>query len=95
MADPAIRKQVEAGRQVAYHLLKGLKVIAMYRHNESKYGEYLTKAWNALAEYTREYGSLNLRVEITNFSLHKQDLFTEDNPVPYKFFKDGIRQIIF
>lgn len=95
MADPTARKQVEAGRQVAYHLLKGLKVIAMYRHNESKYGEYLQKAWAALAEYTKEYGSLNLRVEITNFTIHKQDLFTEDNPVPYKFFKDGIRQIIF
>lgn len=95
MADPTARKQVEAGRQVAYHLLKGLKVIAMYRHNESKYGEYLQKAWAALAEYTKTYGALNLRVEITNFTIHKQDLFTEDNPVPYKFFKDGIRQIIF
>ncbi len=95
MADPKIRAQVEAGRQVAYHLLKGLKVIAMYRHNEAKYGEYLTKAWVSLGEYTKAYGPLNLRVEITNFSIHKQDLFTEDNPMPYKFFKDGIRQIVF
>lgn len=95
MADPAVRKQVEAGRQVAYHLLKGLKVIAMYRHNESKYGEYLQKAHEALAQYTAQYGMLNLRVELTNFTLFKQDLFSEDNPMPYKFFKDGIRQIIF
>lgn len=95
MADPAVRKQVEAGRQVAYHLLKGLKVISMYRHNESKYGEYLQKAHEALAQYTAQYGVLNLRVEITNFTLFKQDLFSEDNPMPYKFFKDGIRQIIF
>ncbi len=95
MADPAIRKQVEAGRQVAYHLLKGLKMISMYRHNESKYGEYLTKAWDSLTAYTQQYRSLNLRVEITNFTIFKQDLFTEDNPMPYKFFKDGIRQIVF
>ncbi len=95
MTDPKIRAQVEAGRQVAYHLLKGLKVISMYRHNEAKYGEYLTKAWTALADYTKTYGQLNLRVEITNFTIFKQDLFTEDNPMPYKFFKDGIRQIVF
>lgn len=95
MADPKIRAQVEAGRAVAYHLLKGLKVIAMYRHNESKYGEYLTKAWQAVNEYTTTYGPLNLRVEITNFTIYKQELFTEDNPMPYKFFKDGIRQIVF
>ena len=95
MADPKVRAQVDAGRQVAYHLLKGLKVIAMYRHNEAKYGEYLEKAHAALAVYTKQYGPLNLRVEITNFTIFKQDLFTEDNPMPYKFFKDGIRQIIF
>lgn len=95
MADPAIRKQVEVARNVAFALLKGVKTIAMYRHNESKYGEYLQKAWEAVNGYTETYGALNLRVEITNFSLFKQDVFTEENPIPYKFFKDGIRQIIF
>lgn len=95
MADPAIRKQVEVARNVAYALLKGVKTIAMYRHNESKYGEYLQKAWEAVNSYTETFGPLNLRVELTNFSLFKQDVFTEENPIPYKFFKDGIRQIIF
>ncbi len=95
MSDPKIRAQVDAGRQVAYHLLKGLKVIAMYRHNEAKYGEYLEKAHAALEAYNKQYGPLNLRVEITNFTIFKQELFSEDNPMPYKFFKDGIRQIIF
>ncbi len=95
MQDPNVRKQVEAGRQVAYHLLKGVKTIAMYRHNEAKFSEYLTKAWVALSEYTKVFGAFNLRVELTNFTIFKQDLFTEDNPIPYKFFKDGIRQIIF
>lgn len=93
--DPALKKQVDAARAVAYHLLKGIKVIGMYRHNEAKYGEFLQKACTALHEYTSTYGSLTLRVELTNFTLHKQDLFTEDNPIPYKFYKDGIRQLIF
>lgn len=95
MSDPALKKQVEAARGVAFHLLKGIKVIGMYRHNEAKYGEYLQKACDALAEYHNQYGALQLKVEITNFTLHKQDLFSEDNPIPYKFYKDGIRQLIF
>src|SRR5581483_11652296 len=44
---------------------------------------------------TGRYGPLKLRVEMTNFSLHKQELFSEENPLSYKFFKDGIRQLIF
>ncbi|MFO0596020.1 MAG: HEAT repeat domain-containing protein [Myxococcaceae bacterium] len=95
MKDPNIRKQVEAARNVAYHMLKGIKTIAMYRHNEAKYGEYLTKAWEAVRDYTEQYGPLNLKVEITNFTVFKVDVFTEENPIPYKYFKDGIRQIIF
>jgi hypothetical protein len=95
MSNPDIRKQVEAARNVAFHLLKGIKVIGMYRHNEAKYGEYLQKAHDALTEYTNQYGPLQLKVELTNFTLFKQDLFSEENPIPYKFFKDGIRQLIF
>ncbi len=39
MSDPKLKKQVETARSVAYHLLKGIKMIGMYRHNEAKYGE--------------------------------------------------------
>lgn len=95
MSDPATKKQVDAARGVAFHLLKGIKVIGMYRHNEAKYGEYLQKACDALTEYTTQYGPLQLKVELTNFTLFKQELFSEDNPIPYKFYKDGIRQLIF
>jgi truncated hemoglobin YjbI len=95
MTDPALKKQVEAARAVAYHLLKGMKQIGMYRHNEAKFGEFLTKAWASLDEYNKTYGVLQLKVELTNFTLHKQDLFSDDNPVPYKFYKDGIRQLMF
>lgn len=95
MQDPTIKKQVEAARGAAYHLLKGIKMIGMYRHNEAKYGEFLQKAAIAINEYGKQYGVLQLKVELTNFTLHKQDLFSEDNPIPYKFYKDGIRQLLF
>lgn len=95
MSDPKVKKQVELARSVAYHLLKGIKMIGMYRHNESKYGEYLTKAHAALTQYHEEFGVLQLKVDLTNFQIHKQDLFAEDSPLPYKFYKDGIRQLLF
>lgn len=93
--DPRLKKQVEVARSVAYHLLKGIKMIGMYRHNETKYGEYLAKAHAALTQYHEEFGVLQLKVDLTNFQLHKQDLFSEDSQLPYKFFKDGIRQLLF
>lgn len=95
MNDPTLKKQVEAGRAVAYHILKGMKQIGMYRHNEPKFPEFLQKAWGALDEYTKRYGVFQIKVELTNFTLHKQDLFTDDSPMPYKFYKDGIRQLLF
>lgn len=95
MSDPKLKRQVEVARSVAYHLLKGIKMIGMYRHNESKYGDYLMKAHAALVAYHQEFGPLQLKVDLTNFQLHKQDLFSEDSQLPYKFFKDGIRQLIF
>ena len=95
LADPALKKQIDAARAVIHSLLKGMKMIGMYRHIESKYGEFLEKACNALTGYTTTYGPLALKVELTNFTLLKQELFDEDNPIPYKFFKDGLRQLVF
>lgn len=92
---PALRKQVEQAKGVAAHLLKGIKQIGMYRHAESKYGEFLQKTHDALGAYLSEHGPLQLKVDMTNLQLHKQDLFSEDNPLSYKFFKDGIRTLIF
>jgi hypothetical protein len=95
MENPALKKQVEEARGVIHSLLRGMKTIGMYRHIETKYGEFLGKAHGALDAFTTAYGSLQFKVELTNFTLFKQELFSEDNPIPYKFFKDGIRQLTF
>ena len=93
--DPKLRKQVDAARGVAYHLLKGLKTIGFYRHAEGKFPEYLSKAHVAITEYVNMYSHLQLKVELTNFTMHKQDLFGEDSVMPFKFYKDGIRALTF
>ena len=95
MQDPEKRERVELARNFAFHLLKGIKQIGMYRHNDARFGEFLGKAHEAIGEYTQKHGALSLKVDPQNLLLYGQPLFSEDNPLPYKFYKDGIRQLIF
>ncbi|MGZ6134644.1 MAG: HEAT repeat domain-containing protein, partial [Myxococcaceae bacterium] len=95
LADPENRQRLELAKAFAFQLLKGIKQIGMYRHNESRYTEYLEKAHAAVREYTGRWGPLVFKVEQQNFHLFDQPLFTEDTPLPFKFWRDGIRQFIF
>jgi hypothetical protein len=93
--DPTVREKVELARNVTFHLLKGIKQIGMYRHNEAKFPEFLDKALESISAYTQKHGPLSLKVEQQNFLLYNEPLFSEATPLPYKFFRDGIRQLIF
>ncbi len=95
MADPEKRERVEMARAFAFHLVKGIKQIGMYRHADGKYGEFLGKAHESISAYTQKHGALSLKIDPQNLQLYGQPLFSEDNPLPYKFYKDGIRQLIF
>ncbi|WP_164021122.1 HEAT repeat domain-containing protein [Pyxidicoccus trucidator] len=92
---PEAREKVELAKTFAFHLLKGIKQIGMYRHNESRFPEFLAKAVESISSYNEKYGPLSLKVEQQNLMLHGESLFSEDTPLPYKFFRDGIRQLIF
>ena len=94
-ADAAVREKVEAAKNFTFHLIKGIKQIGMYRHNEARFPEFLSRALEAISEYTEKHGPLSLKVEQQNLMLHGEPLFAEDTPLPYKFFRDGIRQLIF
>jgi hypothetical protein len=93
--DPIAREKVDLAQGFTFHLLKGIKQIGMYRHNEAKFPEFLGRAQEALAAYTDKHGPLSLKVEQQNLLLLGSPLFSEDTPLPYKFFRDGIRQLIF
>ncbi|HTS82853.1 MAG TPA: HEAT repeat domain-containing protein [Myxococcaceae bacterium] len=95
LADPENRQRLELARGFAFQLLKGIKQIGMYRHNEARYAEYLDKAHEAVKQYTARHGPLIFKVEQQNFTLYDQPLFAEDTPLPFKFWRDGIRQFIF
>jgi hypothetical protein len=92
---PELREKVELARNFTFHLLKGIKQIGMYRHNEARFPEFLGKALEAITSYNEKYGPLSVKVEQQNLMLHGEFLFTEDTPLPYKFYRDGIRQLIF
>ncbi len=95
MQDPQKREQVELARNFSFHLLKGIKQIGMYRHNDAKFAAFLEKAQEAIGQYTDTYGALSMKVDPQNFLLYQQPLFSEENALPYRFFRDGIRQLIF
>ncbi|ATB32992.1 HEAT repeat domain-containing protein [Melittangium boletus] len=92
--DPAVQERVESARNFAFQLLKGIKQIGMYRHNEAKFPEFLGRTHEALRAHTEKHGPLYIKVEQQNFMFQGEPLFTEDTPLPYKFFRDGIRQLI-
>jgi HEAT repeat protein len=94
LADPENRQRLELAKAFAFQLLKGIKQIGMYRHNEARYGEYLSKAHEAVQHYTERFGPLIFKVEQQNFHLFEQPLFAEDTSLPFKFWRDGIRQFI-
>ena len=95
--DATKQAQVDAARAVFQQLMKGFKNIALYRHNTARYGEYLEKAYQAMCGYLDTYQALAVKVEAEAFTLHKQALLPpeSDERLPYRFYKDGIRHLIF
>ncbi|MBX7116098.1 MAG: HEAT repeat domain-containing protein [Myxococcaceae bacterium] len=92
---PGMAATIESARAVLNQLLKGIKQIGLYRHAEQKYAEYLEKAYLALSEHLRQHGRLELRIEQTHFSVARTHVGGDEVALPYKLFKDGIRQIVF
>ncbi|MEO1231609.1 MAG: HEAT repeat domain-containing protein [Myxococcota bacterium] len=78
-------------------LLKGIKNIGIYRHAEERFADYLKPAHDALESILEEQGSLPLK--LGPYTLHyKKHVVYEDEDrenLTYKFFKDGMRFIIF
>lgn len=93
--DSAGHRRVELARAFISQLLKAIKQIGMYRHNEGRFPEFLQPSLDALAAYHSEFGPLAIKVEQQNFLLLGQPLFTEESTLPFKFYRDGIRQLLF
>lgn len=98
LSDPVNKEKVEIAKEFAFHLAKGIKNIGIYRHNTSKYPEFLAKGLEAVTRFTEKHGPMSLKIESDCFSMFKEPVFQAESAsdnLPYKFYRDGIRQLIF
>lgn len=87
-------ERADAARTFGASWLKAMKQIAMYRHAQAKFAEFLTRAHDALKAFGAQFGVLQLKVEQTRIVHEGQALLEGDSPIPYRLFKEGIRQLV-
>jgi HEAT repeat protein len=96
--------ETEAGQRIATardffeHLDRSMKTIGIYRHNTSHYGEYLDKTWRALEIILEQEGTLALKVDQLAFKYLDVPIYegqADDQNIAYRFYRDGVRILIF
>jgi HEAT repeat protein len=97
LADPNNVKKLEATREFCLQLVRAIKSISLYKHATAKFLEFIEKPHQTLDRVTAEFGAISWRVETQWFTLFKQDLLGDEagDNMPYKFYRDGIRHLIF
>src|SRR5687768_3092827 len=90
-------RQAQQAAQIFGLLLKGIKNIGIYRHAESRYQEYLEPSFKALESFLEEHAILPLKLSPYTLE-YKKHVIYEDNTkenLTYKFFRDGMRFLMF
>lgn len=99
--EPALEVDDEAAvreaSDVFQQLLKGIKNIGIYRHAEARFGEYLEPAHRALTQFLERFGSLPLKLEPYALKFRNQVIYEDEDRenLTYKFYKDGVRYLVF
>ena len=97
LANPRTSQKLAATKEFVQQLVRAIRASALYRHATAKFLEFLEKPYKTLVSVTEQFGAIQWKVETQSFTLFKQDLLgheTGEN-LPYKFYKDGIRHLIF
>lgn len=97
---PGLHDEAATTREVAQIiqlLLKGIKNIGIYRHAETRYGEYLEGAYRALTAFLEVHGAMALKLGPYSLEYKKQVVYQDEDRenLTYKFYKDGMRFLIF
>lgn len=87
----------EQASRIFGFLLKGLKNIGIYRHNESRYGEYLEPSFRALTEFLEAWHNLPLKLGPYTLEYKTHVIYEEQSKenLTYKFYRDGMRYLVF
>jgi hypothetical protein len=97
-ADPDLdAKAAQQAAQAFGLLIKGLKNIAIYRHAESRYGEYLDPAYRALTQFLGDHQNLPLKLGPYTLEYNKHVIYEEQSKenLTYRFYRDGMRFLVF
>ncbi|MBS2027142.1 MAG: HEAT repeat domain-containing protein [Deltaproteobacteria bacterium] len=97
LAKPENQKKLQLTTEFIQHLQRAIKSIGLYRHATGKYMEFIEKPHQALSQIVDQLGAVSFKVETQAFTLFNELLWTADSGenIPYKFYKDGIRALIF
>ena len=95
--DDPTRRHAQAAVHAFQLLLKGIKNIGIYRHAESRFPEYLTPAHEAFTAILEEENVLPFKVGPYNLEYKKHVIYQDDDRenLTYKFYRDGLRYLIF
>jgi len=91
-------QRVEEMKSFFDQLQRSIKTIGLYRHNTSHYGEYLDRAYKMLATMLRKYESVTVKVDQLGFKYFDVVVYQEDateQNIAHKFYRDGVRILIF
>ncbi len=83
--------------QIVHHLLKGIKNIGIYLHAESRFGEFLEPAHAAFTAFLEVNQVLPLKLGPYTLEHKKHVVYEEADKenLTYKFYRDGLRYLIF
>jgi HEAT repeat protein len=79
-------------------LRKGLKQVALYRHNVDRYGEYLAPFVLGLQELLQKYPMISVKVDPVEYKIGQHVIFEDESResnLIYPLWQAGIRLLIF
>jgi len=93
-ADDAVAQDIA---QMFALLLKGLKNIGIYRHAENRYAEFLAPAHQMMSSFLEREMILPLKLGPYTLEFKKRVIYEDQNKenLTYKFYRDGMRFLIF
>lgn len=87
----------EAAKEFFFLLLKGIKNIGIYRHAENRYVEFLGPAHASLEAFLGQHQVLPLKIGPYSLEYKKHVVYEEHDKenLTYKFYRDGLRYLVF
>ncbi len=96
-ADPRAQQAVDA-RVTFDKLRRGLKQVALYRHNVERYGEYLEPFTTSMLELLAKHPMISLKLDAMAYKIGAHVVFEDDsrdNNIIYPVWQAGVRLLVF